>query len=607
MFRVSTEAAFGLRIGIVTLASVVALVTIFASAADARGKRKFFKRTSQSASSYEPRYADIVVDANTGDVLHSTNPDAQRHPASLTKIMTLYLLFERLEAGRVKLETQMDVSAYASSQAPTKLGVRPGQTLMVEDAIKALVTKSANDAAVVIAEHLGGSEDEFAKLMTRKARALRMTRTVYKNASGLPDESQVTTARDQALLGLAIQERFPRYYRYFATQSFAYRGVKMANHNRLLGRVEGVTGIKTGYTRMSGFNLVSAVQRGERRVVAVVLGGASAGARDAKMRSLIEAKTQLASVKRTAPRITEIADAAPMPAPVAAPIAQVEKPAPVAQAEKPARVAAPAKPQPAAKSAARAAEPQPVAAVSADQPAPGSTEPIRPLLVKTLSVKAAAVKTASATSMFAPEPMSARSSLVNAAQIEAPAPRAEAPKFDMPKPEARPEARAETLPPSPPGARPGVLGVLPAKDAPMDAAPRTMTASIAPVPPAPPAAKEPVREIAAKPAPAPVAFAPVAPPAPAKAEAAIPTSKPRSGWIVQVGAFEDVDEAKEKLAAARARIASILKDAEPYTEVFSKGDKRYYRARFAGLKESSAELACKELQKSKMACFAVRN
>jgi D-alanyl-D-alanine carboxypeptidase len=592
MFRVSTEAAFGLRLGVVALASAVALVTLFGSAADARGKRKFFKRASHSASSYEPRYADIVVDANTGDVLHSTNPDSQRHPASLTKIMTLYLLFERLEAGRVKLDTQMEVSAHASSQAPTKLGVRPGQTLMVEDAIKALVTKSANDAAVVIAEHLGGSEEEFAKLMTRKARALRMSRTIYKNASGLPDEAQVTTARDQALLGLAIQERFPRYYRYFSTQSFAYRGVKMANHNRLLGRVEGVTGIKTGYTRMSGFNLVTAVQRGERRVVAVVLGGVSAGARDAKMRSLIEAKTSLASVKRTLPRITEIADAAPMPAPVA----QAEKPAPATQVEKPVRVAAPAKPaaKPEAKPAIRVAEAQPPA--SADQPAPGSTEPIRPLLVKTLSVKAAAVKTASTMSMFAPDPISARSALVSAIP-------AEASKPEMQKP----EARAQALPPPPPGARPGVLGVLPArdveKDAARDAQARTVTASIAPVPPA---VKEPVKEAAARPAAAPIAFAPVA--APAKAEApAIPTSKPRSGWIVQVGAFEDVDEAKEKLAAARARIASILKDAEPYTEVFSKGDKRYYRARFAGLKESSAEQACKELQKSKMACFAVRN
>jgi D-alanyl-D-alanine carboxypeptidase len=362
---------------------------------------------------------------------------------------------------------------------------------------------------------------------------------------------------------------------------------------------------------MSGFNLVSAVQRGERRIVAVVLGGASAGARDAKMRSLIESKTQLASVKRTAPRITEIADAAPMPAPVV----QAEKPAPIAQPEKPVRVAAagapvPAKPQ-SGRSAPRAAEPQPVAAPAADQPAPGSTEPIRPLLVKTLSVKAAAIRTAS-TSMFAPDPISARSALVAAATIEAP----------------KPEARAETLPPPPPGARPGVLGVLPGKDtgrdnsndAAKEAPVRIVTASAALAPPAPAPvrepAKEPTREIAVKPvpaapapvAPAPIAIAAVAPPAPARVEApAISSSKPRSGWIVQVGAFEEVSEAKEKIAEARAKAASILKGAEAYTEIFSKANKRYYRARFAGLKEGSAEQACKELQKSKMACFAVRN
>ena len=585
MFRVSTEATIGLRCGIVALASAVALVSLLGSAAEARGKRKFFKRISQSAATYEPRYADIVVDANTGDVLHSTNPDAQRHPASLTKIMTLYILFEQLESGRTRLDTQMEVSAHASSQAPTKLGVRPGQTLMVEDAIKALVTKSANDAAVVIAEHLGGSEDEFAKLMTRKARALRMSRTIYKNASGLPDSDQVTTARDQALLGLAIQDRFPRYYRYFSTQSFAYRGMKMANHNRLLGLVEGVTGIKTGYTRMSGFNLVSAVQRGERRIVAVVLGGASAGARDAKMRTLIEQKVSLAAVKRTAPRITEIADAAPMPAPAF----QAEKPVRVASAG----VAIPPKPdQPAAKASNRAPDMQVAVAPPVDQPAPGSTEPIRPLLVKTLSVKAAA-KSATAMSLFAPEPMSGRSALVTGSAAEAP----------------KPEAKSETLPP-PPGARPGVLGVLTAKDIGREAAKdvvrdvpaRTMTASIAPVPPAP------VRENPAKPVAA-VASAPIAAaPARAKAESpAVADNKPRTGWILQVGAFEDQAEAKEKLAAARVKANSILKNADGYTEVFSKGDRRYFRARFAGLKESSAEQACKELQKSKMSCFAVRN
>ena len=190
----------------------------------------------------------------------------------------------------------------------------PGQTIAVEDAIRALVTKSANDAAVVVAEAIGGDEDTFARMMTRKARALGMSRTVYANASGLPDDEQITTARDQATLGRAIQDRFPRYYRYFATPAFVYRGHAMRNHNKLLGRVEGVDGIKTGYTRASGFNLVSSVRRGNRHIVAVVLGGASGGARDARMRAPDRAADrQRRRAQRTVARIAEATEVAAAP------------------------------------------------------------------------------------------------------------------------------------------------------------------------------------------------------------------------------------------------------------------------------------------------------
>ena len=190
-------------------------------------------------------------------------------------------------------------------QAPTKLGLKPGQTIAVEDAIKGLVTKSANDAAVVVGEAVGGNETDFAEMMTKKAHALGMSHTVYRNASGLPNDEQVTTARDQALLGRAIQERFPNQYRYFSTLSFTYRGEAMRNHNMLLGHVEGVDGIKTGYTQASGFNLVTSLHRNNRHIVAVVLGGASAGSRDAKMRSLIEAHIASASTQHTATAIAE--------------------------------------------------------------------------------------------------------------------------------------------------------------------------------------------------------------------------------------------------------------------------------------------------------------
>ena len=219
--------------------------------------------------------------------------------------MTLYLLFEQLEAGKLSLDTELPISTRAALQNPTKLGLKANQTIKVEDAIKGLVTKSANDAAVVVAEALGGSEEEFAKLMTAKAGALGMLGTTYVNASGLPAEAQITTARDQAILGRAIQHRFPVHYQYFATPSFRYKGAEMRNHNNLLGQVKGVDGIKTGYTEASGYNLTSSVRRDEKHIVAVVLGGTSNGARDARMRQLIEAHISQASTQRTAPIIVE--------------------------------------------------------------------------------------------------------------------------------------------------------------------------------------------------------------------------------------------------------------------------------------------------------------
>jgi D-alanyl-D-alanine carboxypeptidase len=219
--------------------------------------------------------------------------------------MTLYLLFERLEDGTLKLDTPLPVSTRAALQNPTKLGLKTNQTINVEDAIKGLVTKSANDAAVVVAEAIGGSEEEFAKLMTLKAAALGMTGTTYVNASGLPAEAQITTARDQAVLGRAIQHRFPVYYPYFATPSFRYKGADMRNHNNLLGQVKGVDGIKTGYTEASGYNLTSSVRRDDKHIVAVVLGGTSNGARDARMRQLIENHISQASTQRTAAILVE--------------------------------------------------------------------------------------------------------------------------------------------------------------------------------------------------------------------------------------------------------------------------------------------------------------
>ncbi len=293
-----------LRIGLVALA---ASGGTFASVekAEARNRRA-------AAQVYAPPYAAMVVDGKSGKILYAENPDALRHPASVTKVMTLYLLFEQIERGKMTLDTPLKVSAFAERQAPSKLALGAGDTIRVEDAIKALVTKSANDVAVVVAENIGGSEPAFAQLMTKKARALGMSRTVYKNASGLPDAGQVTTARDLITLGRAIQDRFPREYAYFSTRVFNYEGDAYANHNKLLGRVEGVDGIKTGFTRMSGFNLLTSVKHEGRQVVAVVLGGRSGPSRDRIMADLIEEHLPRATQgARTSPLVAENASEAP--------------------------------------------------------------------------------------------------------------------------------------------------------------------------------------------------------------------------------------------------------------------------------------------------------
>jgi D-alanyl-D-alanine carboxypeptidase len=293
----------------------LALVALGGGVADARLRpHGRAQHRAFHGPSYHPPYAALVVDDNSGQVLHEASPDEPRHPASLTKIMTLYLLFEQLEYGNLRLDSQLPISAFAASQAPTKLGLRPGQTIAVDDAIKGLVTKSANDAAVVVAEAIAGSEPDFAQRMTRKARALGMSGTTYVNASGLPADEQITTARDQVTLGRAIQMRFPQYYGYFATPHFQYRGVGMNNHNSLLATVDGVDGIKTGYTEASGYNLVTSVRRNNRHIVCVVLGGTSNAARDARMRQLIEEHIVRATTERTAPMIVENAEPEPQAA-----------------------------------------------------------------------------------------------------------------------------------------------------------------------------------------------------------------------------------------------------------------------------------------------------
>ena len=251
--------------------------------------------TAGTAASLAAPQSAIVIDANTGKTLYASDANGRRYPASLTKMMTLYLTFEALSRGKVAKSTQVPFSAHAAAEPPTKLGVRKGGSISVDTAILSMVTKSANDSSTALAEFLGGSEENFARMMTAKARALGMTSTVFRNANGLPNPGQFTSARDMAILGIALREHFPQYYDYFAQRSFMYGKNRINGHNRLLGRIKGVDGIKTGYTRASGFNLVSSAKVGGRSIVAVVMGGSSGASRDAQMAKLIEAYLPKAS------------------------------------------------------------------------------------------------------------------------------------------------------------------------------------------------------------------------------------------------------------------------------------------------------------------------
>ena len=272
--------------------------------------------------------ASLILDARTGKVLSAENADVLNHPASLTKMMTIYMAFEAINRGKLSWNTPLVMSKYAASRPPTKLGVRAGDSITVRDAILGMITKSANDAAAAMAEKLGGSESNFARMMTQKARQLGMNRTAFYNASGLPDGRQVTTARDMSTLAVALMRNYPSEYRLFSTASFNFRGRTIRGHNNLMYRYQGMDGIKTGYTNASGFNLVSAVKDGNRRVVGVVLGGRTARSRDAKMAGLLDKYLGRASTggklvasinARQQVEVASAADDSDMPIPETAP------------------------------------------------------------------------------------------------------------------------------------------------------------------------------------------------------------------------------------------------------------------------------------------------
>jgi len=547
------------------LVSVVA-ATLGATASPAEARRK-----RAAAGGYNPAYAAMVVDAKTGRTLHGENEDALRHPASVTKVMTLYLMFEELEAGRLKLNSPLTVSANASRQAPSKLGLRPGATIEVEDAIMALVTKSANDIAVVVAENISGSEEVFAEAMTRRARSIGMSRSTFVNASGLPDVEQVTTARDLVTLGRAIQDRFPRYYPYFGRRSFAYDGRVYPTHNKLLGRVEGVDGIKTGFTRMSGFNLLTSAKMDGRHIVAAVLGGKSGRSRDVAMASLVDANMGRAYAgTRTTQAITE-------------------------------RTVASAEPR---DSGGRdsGSNDNPITTGSIDRSPRVVVKPIEIVQTKPIEVQAQAVKpvVASAAASSTTPAAAVMRWITGTKQPErlndtvtAYAPTASAQAEPEPKPEpkveVKPEPKAEVK--SEPAKIQGKLE-------PRIEAKPSVKAEAKPEPKA--EAKQETKSVETK-SEAKLA----AKPAVEANDSAKPASA-SSGWVIQLAAMDDEGEARSLLKEAKAEIRALAK-AEPYTEKVAKGGSTLWRARFSGFDEDRAQDACKTLKRGGYSCFAARS
>ena len=571
------------RLGLLAAGAALVLGMMAATApAEARSRHRHYSKHRIHATWHVKRYvhvrkrhgvrarrvavvqmpAEYVMDANSGRVLHAHNENVERHPASLTKVMTLYLLFEQLEAGRFKLDSEIPISAHAAAQAPSKLGLRPGSSIEVEDAIKSIVTKSANDIAVAIGEAVGGSEDRFAEMMTRRAHALGMSRTNYANASGLPNSEQVTTARDQAVLAKAIQERFPKYYRYFSTRVFNFAGRSIRNHNHLLGRVEGVDGIKTGYTVKAGFNLMTSARRDGHHIVGVVLGGHTARARDARMASLVENNIDDGAVGRTAVAMVEKTEEA---RPV---IREEVRPMPK---EEPVRVAA--------------------------------AEPMRlmpPAQIESVRAQAAPARVEA----YAPRPQPVRA---DAGGLFLGVPPAPIPNRTVAAERPRPAY---------------VSGVARVAEAPVDrptekiklrAVARTPAAAVASATPsslrwvtgAQPARKGESRDSSKETAKA--GHSQVAKAQPKKDDDEETTATvARTGWIIQIGATDDIAKAKELLSRAKGHSRAVAK-AQPFTEKVKKGSETLWRARFAGLQENAAESACRELKRSGMACFAMKN
>jgi D-alanyl-D-alanine carboxypeptidase len=497
--------------------------------------------------------AVLVVDANTGRVLHESAADDLRHPASLAKMMTLYLTFERIEQGRLSYQTKIRISANAAAAAPTKLELAEGEEIVLIDAIKALITKSANDLAVAIAEHIAGSEEKFAKLMTQRAHQLGMSATVFRNASGLPDEQQVTTARDMVTLALRLQDDFPQHYPLFATRTFTYGGETLYNHNTLLENFEGTDGIKTGYTRASGFNLVASVRRGRKHVVGAIFGGVSAGARNAAMRTFLSLGLVKASSVKTRKPARMIAQVGPEPARKIGSVPvprRVERPGSEAVSAAPPRAAAP----------------------NAERQGPAiEIARVRTVLVSPGPVPATtAVRVATPSGVDEPE-----GTRVRAAGDGIPGPASTWTTGSA----ANPPMYATGSGERPAHASGGASG--------LGATPSTLQAQATNLARGEPPTTAPPPRV-----PPPVAAAP----APVGVGA----------FHIQIGAYQSLAEAQKRLATARELAPGLLAKRSPVTTQVKQGDKLFYRARFAGFEATTAASTCTELKRLKIDCLVMK-
>jgi D-alanyl-D-alanine carboxypeptidase len=505
--------------------------------------------------------AVLVLDANSGRVLYQRSADELRHPASLTKLMTLYLLFERIDQGRLTYQTKITMSANAVATAPSKLDLEEGEEIAVIDAIRALITKSANDVAVAVAEHMAGSEATFARLMTQKARQLGMMATVFKNASGLPDDDQVTTARDMVTLALRLQEDFPRHYPLFATRTFTYKDSTYRNHNTLLFNYEGTQGLKTGYTRASGFNLVTCLQRGREHLIGAVFGGVTASSRDSAMRTflnmgLVRASTE--QTRRPALALVSRPNSAPEAAIAAAP---------------PPKLAVRPELQPPALQSGADVSPEP----HLGQPATGVIEIARVRRVLVTSGADAADASLSIEALLARQD-AARQGALRASPAAAPA-------------EAAPWMMASAAP-------------APMRLTAASAQPPALHESLAPARGAPPSTLDQQ-----------AANLQLSPGATALTTQALPAAAARSGvanpaviggFQIQIGAFQSVGEAERQLALVRERVPDLLSLKVGVTQRVQQGQKVLYRARYAGFDGEAAASACSEMKRHQIACLVLR-